>query len=176
MLRRLPKLQDILPVFAVISTIFFGWSIFVFLQKLPSWLYYLNVGEILTILAYTFTNDLLESLLWLGVLLLLTALLPASLIRDRFAERGSSVGLICLGSLVFFIKLHAERGASLMRYGVLWLVVTLLLAGLLVYLSSRYRMLSDAILSFTDRLTVFLFLFVPLGILSSLVVLLRNLI
>jgi hypothetical protein len=68
MLRRFPKMQDILPVFAVIATVVFSWSIITFFWKLPSWLFFLRADEILSILAYTLSVDMLESLAWLRLI------------------------------------------------------------------------------------------------------------
>jgi hypothetical protein len=168
-------MREILPVYAVIATVIFVWSLVTFFWKLPSWLFFLTVGEILTILAYTLAFDLLESLVWLGAFLLLAFLLPPVVLRNRFAERGSIVGLVLLGSIALFIMRYSSLGPAVMRQTSLWVVVTLLLGTTLIYLSTRIQAVSDVVLAFTDRLIVFLFLFVPLGVVSSLVVLLRNL-
>lgn len=174
MLQRFPKLQEILPVYAVIATIVFGWSLVTFFWKLPSWLFFLNIGEILTILAYTFSTDLLESLAWLGILLFLAFVLPDVLLRNKFAERGSSLSLVTLGSLAIFVNRYEEVGSQLANYLILWMGVTLLLAIFLAYLGSRVRVIGSGILWFTDRLIVFLFLLIPIGVLSLIVILIRN--
>ena len=51
MTRRLPALQQILSVLALVAVPFYGWTIMVFFWKLPGWLYFLSVGEIATLLA-----------------------------------------------------------------------------------------------------------------------------
>ena len=68
MLRRFPKTQDILPVYAVIAAVVFSWSIITFFWKLQSWLIFLRSDEILSILAYTLSVDMLESLAWLRLI------------------------------------------------------------------------------------------------------------
>ncbi len=175
MLRRLPKLQDSLPAYAVIVAVVFGWSILTFFWKLPSWLLFLHIRELLTVLAYTLAADLLESLLWMGGLLLVAFLLPARILTDRFLERGSSVSLVLMVSVVLFVKKYGALGPRFLLYSILWLVVTLILAALLAYLSSRVRWVGSAISWFSDRLIVFLFLLIPAGTLSLLVVIVRNL-
>ena len=69
MSRRLPKLQDIWQVYAVIAVMFAGWTITAFLWKLSAWLLLLNLGEMLTLFAYAMAANFLESLI---VLLLLS--------------------------------------------------------------------------------------------------------
>lgn len=174
MRHRLPKLQDILPAYAIIVAILFGWSLVTFMWKVPSWLLYLNVGEMMTILAYTLATDFLESVFWLGCILLITFVLPAGLLADHFVERGSSMSLIILGSAALFVNRYATVGSGVVRYALLWLLVTLLLAILVVYLEARVQKVGAMISWFADRLTVFLYFLVPAGIISLVIVLVRN--
>lgn len=174
MRRRLPALQEILPVYVVITTAVFSWSIVALIWKLPSWMLFLDAGEILSIFSYTFSVNLLESLLWLVVLLVAAILLPPAALRDQFAVRGAIVSLFVLISLALYINRYAEWGQKLLDYSSVWIVGTLLVSILMAFLSSRIATLGSGVLRLADRLTIFLFLYIPLAIISLIVVLIRN--
>ena len=70
-LKRIPSWGKIVPVFAVIVLIVYAWTIIWFFWKLPSWLFFLNAGEILTAFAYSLATNLAESLVVLCAPLLL---------------------------------------------------------------------------------------------------------
>lgn len=174
MLRRLPQARDILPVYAVIVTIVFSWSILAFIWKLPSWISFLNLGEILSISSYMLSVDLLESLFWLAVMLIIGMLLPSTALRDHFAVRGTIISFLSLSSLALFINRYAEWEEALLNYSVLWMVGTILISILMAYLSSRISSLASGALWVGERLTVFVFLYIPLAVISLLAVVIRN--
>lgn len=167
-------MRDILPVYAVIATVVFGWSILAFIWKLPSWILFLNLGEILSILAYTLSVDLLESLFWLAVFLVLGMVLPAAVLKDHFTARSTIISLLVLSSLGLFVNRYGEWGQKLLNYSALWILVTISTAVLAAYLSSKFSLIARAAIWIADRVTVFLFLYVPLAIFSVIAVLIRN--
>ena len=120
---------------------------------------------------------LLETLSVLFFLLFLTFALPPRFLRDDFTVRATWLTIGSLGSLViFFICFdNFEFGLSLPQYIIPWSIVTLLLAILLAFLSSRLAWMRAAALWVSDRLLVFLFLFVPAFFISLLTVVIRNL-
>jgi len=89
MLRRFPKSQAVLQVYAVIAVMLSGWTITAFLWKLSTWLLTLNMGEILTVFSYAMFINLVESLIVLLLLLIVCFLLPAHILREIlwFEER-----------------------------------------------------------------------------------------
>jgi hypothetical protein len=174
MLSRLPAKQDVLLAYALIATIIFGWSFVAFLWKMPAWLLFLQPDEILTILAYTFSVNLLESLGFLCFLLLLSLLLPAGLLRDRFAVRGGFISLSVLGSIAIYLNRYVANGQGFVRTLPLWMLATILIAILLCIVSTRFSIVGSVVLWFADRLTVFLYIFVPLAALSLALVILRG--
>jgi hypothetical protein len=111
--------------------------------------------------------NLFESLTVLMFLLLVCALLPPPVFRDDFIVRGSILALGIIGSLMTFLWLHREFG---MESGlklfigplVMWLLTALLL-GFLPRLQ-RLRFLRSAIFWLSDRMTVFLYVLVPIYI------------
>jgi len=174
MRKRLPKLQDILPVYAVIAVMFAGWTITSFLWKLSAWLLLLNLGEIFTIFSYAIAVNFLESLTILLMLLIASAMLPAHIFRDDFVVRGTILSIGLVGSLMGFVGSEMRFGMeSRLRLWILPLVVLLLTVILLGRLPKLPSVRSTAIW-LSDRMVVFLFLLVPLFTFLFLYVIVRN--
>jgi hypothetical protein len=172
---RLPVSNAIIPVLAVISFLVYGWTLVVFLWKIPSWIQFLTFGEILVIFAYSMTSTLLESLTALGILLLACLILPKSWMRDVFITRGSIAALFGLGSIMLYMYRFSVIGYSYFASLVSWSWVALALTFLAAFSASRLRVIVRAIAWLSDQLIVFLFLFVPISLISLLVVMYRNL-
>jgi hypothetical protein len=173
-LERFPQRSATLPVFAVIAAPIFGWTLTSWLWKLPSWLKFLTPGEIGAIFFYAMLTAFIESLLVLGFLVLLCFLLPSAF-RDHFVVRGTwlatGLALAILGNGIW-------RGLTRFTYLevslVLWSLVSLVVIVILTVLSTRVRMMARAAAWVSDRLIIFLYVLIPLSILSMLVVLVRN--
>jgi hypothetical protein len=176
MLKRLPKSQAILQVYAVIAVMFSGWTITAFLRKLPSWLLTLNMGEIFTVFSYAMFTNLIESLMVLGLLLLSCILLPSRFLRDEFVVRGTILAMGLIGSLMVFLRLHREFGIE--SGGQLWLGLfgTLLLMTVILGLSLKSRFVHSTALWISDRLIVFLYVLIPLFVILFVYVILRNIV
>ena len=174
MRKRLPEVQSIVQVYAVIAVMFAGWTITAFLWKLSAWLLLLNIGEILTIFSYAMATNFLESMIILLLLLIVCILLPANVLRDEFVVRGTILSVGLIGSLMVFVgsqmQFGIERGLLLL---IAPLLVFILTAFLLLRASKLHRVRSIAV-SFSDRAVVFLFVLVPLFAVASIYVILRN--
>src|SRR5690242_16356711 len=81
---RIPSWAQIIPVYGVIVLMVYTWTLMAFFYKVPSWSYYLNAGEILTLLAYSLATNLAETLLVLCGPLLVALILPRRWFRDVF--------------------------------------------------------------------------------------------
>ena len=176
MLKRLPKPQDVLQVYAVIAVMFSGWTITAFLRKLPSWLLTLNIGEILTVFSYAMVTNLVESIIVLLLLLTICVLFPPRVLRDDFAVRGTILAIGLIGSLIMFLGLHMRLGIE--NGGKLWngLFGTLLLMVVILGFSIKSRFVQSAALWISDRLIVFLFILIPLFVFLLVYVIIRNMI
>lgn len=171
---RFPSRKDLIPVFAASVFIVFSWTIFWFLQKMPGWLPFLSMGAILSILAYTLAFALFESCILLIGIVFLTVITPYKYAHARFISHGSSI----LFSVTFWIVL-----LQLLRNGIwIWtlmdwvlflgsVVVTTIVFNVLVHRLPRLQL---ALRSFCTRLIVFLYFYLPVGIISCLVVIIRN--
>jgi hypothetical protein len=171
---RFPSLQENLQVYAVIVAVLYTWTILWLFWELPSWLNFLTVGEVLPIFAYALATNFLESLLVLAGLNLVCFLLPAHWFHTSFVPRSFLLVASELGSLMVFISLfgkEAEHPNGLF-------VGSLVLFGLLVpasLLLGRIPIVKNLAESISGRLTIFVYLLVPLSLLSLLFLLFRNL-
>lgn len=174
MLKRLPSKRDIPPVLAVIVVIVYGWSIVVFLWKIPSWILFLRLDEIAVIFAYMLVTSLLGSIVFIALLLFFCMLLPLKYFRENFSTQGALVSLTLLGSLSVFINRYSKTGADFLKYGPIWLFATILCTFLFAYAGTKFHFLRDITFWITDRLVVFLYFIAPLSVLSLIVVIARN--
>ncbi len=176
-LQRFPNRQAILQVYAIIAFLISAWTIVAFLWKLSAWLLVLNLGEIFTVFSYAMVVNLIESLTVLMVLLVLCALLPPPVFRDDFIVRGSILASGIIGSLMAFLRLHRDLGMEgglklLIGPIVVWLLTAILLGSLSK--PQRLHFLRSAIFWTSDRMTVFLYVLVPLYIALFSYILFRN--
>ena len=175
LLERFPKVSAITPVYAVIAVPIFGWTITSGFWKLPAWLNFLTPGEITAIFAYALMTALLESLSVCALVLFFCFLLPARTFRDRFVVRGT---WMAIGLALSVLGYAAFRGMTRFTYAevslVTWSIASILVIAVLVFLSGRVRFMAHLAEWISDRLTVFLYILIPLSTLSILLVFVRN--
>jgi hypothetical protein len=169
---RFPKQKEILPVYAIIVVIVYGWTIHRFNYYLSGWLYFLNLGEITSFFAYSMVVNLLESLLVLLALVILAFALPKKWFRDAFVARGVSLSILALGLMMMIANQFKTRDgypAGLIH----WSPILLVLIGVAVcFLGTQPR--ASRLLEFVaDRAIIFLYISIPLSIVSLMVVLFR---
>ena len=170
MLNRLPKLQPVLQVYAVIAVMLSAWTVIAFLWKLSAWLLILNMGEIFTVFSYAMVTNLIESLVVLFLLLLACVLLPPHLLRDQFVVRGTILAAGFITALMVFVKLDMQFGVESGARLLLGPLAILVLTAMLLSFSRTFRfvrLLHSAILWISDRLVVFLYILVPLFVFLS---------
>lgn len=173
MFNRFPSLQDSIKVYSVIAMLIYAWSILRLFWELPSWLYYLTVPEIVPLFAYALVTNLLESLLVLAGLNLFFFVLPGKWFHESFVARASLFVSLVLGYLMYFASLFGKEGdypEGLLLWSPGVLVASFLLSLVLVKITFVKKMLE----ALADRLTIFLYLIIPLSGISLLMVLIRN--
>jgi hypothetical protein len=178
MLKKLPKAGEILPVFAVITAMTYGWTLAAFLWKLPSWLHYLTPGEILAIYSYSVLTDFNESAIFLALLLCLCLALPARMLREVFVLRGTILALCVLGGMMFLLGFYINNEAGLIGIFPAWTVIlasAIIMVALLDVLSRKFPPVASTLTGLAERLTIFLYINLPLSILALVVVTIRNL-
>jgi hypothetical protein len=152
---------------------FYGWTMVVFLWKLPGWLFFLTIGEIAGILAYQFITNLLESLVILLLLLISSMVFPPRTFKDVFVVRGSMAALVLIGSMMLFLNRYVSAGPKFGENLPVWMLGSLLISAVMVALATRLKILRVSISWLSDRLIVFLFVLLPLSALSLLYVLIQ---
>jgi hypothetical protein len=172
---RFPRAREIAPVYAVIVMMIYGWTILKFNYNLPGWLYFLNVGEILSILAYSITVNFLESLFVLLGVLVLGFILPRNWFLDRFIACGAGLSVLVLGLMMYIADQFITKEsypAGIIR----WSPGILALIGCMVYLIGRISITRKAVEFVADRAIIFLYLTIPASAVSLVAVLLQNLV
>ena len=170
---RLPVIREIIPVYAVIAFMLFGWSWVLLSWNLPSWLNFMSPAHLFAVFSYSVATVFLESLLFLLLILIAAFILPGSWLKDAFAVRGSLLSLSALGLTL----LRAYLGSTDLRYpnspAILAGAVALLTLALIT-LSIRFDRFGRGVAWLADRLIVFLYLLIPISIISIITVLVRN--
>jgi len=174
LIKRIPPFSDILSTLAFTALLVYGRMFYVFTWKLPSWLMFLNVGELFSILSYSLAFALLETISIVLVLLLIGFILPPAWFRDVFVVRGLWLVTVWLVSLMIFFERLSELGLGLLVALYLWVGITILVAILAAFFSTRVRIMRAAALWFADRAVNFLFVLVPASLIGMIVVAVRN--
>ena len=167
-LDRLPVLQSIFSVYGVIVFFTYGWSMLLFSWVLPSWLKYLTLNEIGIMFMYQLWVNLIESLAFLVFLLILSIVLPARWLREQFSLVAGLFAIVSLGLLAFLNYQLIQNSWLLYSLGGLVLFFSLM------KLSVRFPLLKKGIENFLDRMSIFIYIFVPLGLVAGVMVLLRK--
>ena len=169
---RLPKMAQIAALYAVIVFTVYSWTLLWFFWKYPSWLYFLNIGEILTVLAYSLATNFFESLVVLIAPLAVAVVLPKKWFYDVFVARGIALVLPILGYMMY-IAFQFESKLDYPTEALNWAPVILAVTLLLVFVVGRVGFLRKVIEVFADRATIFIYLTIPLSLISVLVVVVR---
>jgi len=170
--KRLPSLRQITSVYAVIVLAVYSWTILHFFWKLTGWLYYLSIGEILTILAYSLTVNLFESLLVLCIPLGLSLFLPRIWFANTFVSSGVIIAITVLGYSAFLLtQFQSSDGYpnSLVRLIPIVFIASVIFA----ILASKAKLMLQVIDFFAEQATIFLYVSIPLSLISIVVVLVR---
>ncbi|MEW5871496.1 MAG: hypothetical protein AB1894_19640 [Chloroflexota bacterium] len=175
---RLPSLQQIWPVFSIILFVIFSWMLYRFSYELPGWLYYMRVTNILILLAYMLSFSLVESLLILGFILLLSMIFPARYFKSVFVAQGS-IQVFIITALAYALRRRVEYFAAMEGWifaGLCLGLIVILVLNMIILskIFSRFPVVEKWVSSLADRFTIFLYLYTPLGVLSALVIVVRN--
>lgn len=173
--KKLPRLQQLIPVYALICVPVFYWSLLHFFWRVPSWVNYETPGEILVMLAYTLTVNLLESFFVLSVPVILSVLLPAKWFHDRFMPRALLLVTLGLGYMIFLDK-QIQPYIPFPYELVKWTPIVFVFILALVFILDRFHFLGNLLAKLADSLTIFLYILIPVSLLSLVVVLIRNLV
>jgi hypothetical protein len=172
---RLPGTRSIVTVYAVAMFLVYTWTLYTSFWKLPSWLFFLPLGDIVSIYAYAFLVNFLESILLLAIAFLPVLLLPHGWWRDVFIARGCMLILIILGSAIMHFSLYSSPDVrpQFVSGQFRWWIVTFVVAILLTWLAGGMGWIRAGLENVADRFIVFLYVYPPLTALALLIVVAR---
>jgi len=173
---RLPSKEQAVLLFAACVFPVYSWAILRYFRMVPSWDNYLGLWDIVSILAYLFVFALVESLFVFSILALLRVLLPTPIVTQRFVSKASAFILVNALWAVVFDYLALSQTILLWnapRY-VLCALLYLASVGVSWILVHRLVPFAGRIEAFVDRLTVLLYIYIPLSVLSLVVVTVRS--
>ena len=169
--RRLPAKNETFLVLSTAAFLIFTWSLRTLFFNIPAFFLSYTIDEILVIAAYMLAFALCETLRATLLLIIASILLPGGLFKEGFSYKASFF-LIAFG----VVSIHMQNVMTnqptidfllleLGRAFALWLALVLL---------TRYVNLARKIaLDILDRLTIFSYIYLPLGLVSLLVVTFR---
>jgi hypothetical protein len=169
--RRLPARNDMILALSMAAFLVFTWSMRALFFNFPAFILSYTMGETLVIAAYMLAFALLETLVVVFVMVLLAVILPGALLREGFSYKASFC-FIAFAAISIHLQyamtnqpkvsyLALELGRAL----VLWLIPVLLVR----FVSAVRKIVLDVL----DRLTIFSYIYLPLGIISLFVVTIR---
>jgi len=171
----MPNLTELSSVYSVIVILVYGWTIYWSFWKLPSWLDFLPLSEIGAIYCYLLATNFVESLITLFGVVFVSLLLPEKWFRDVFVSRGSMLSAIILISIMNF-EYHYNTPADYFNMFPMYFLITLLVACVAVFFAGWIYIIRKVIEIFAENATIFLYIMLPLSLLSIIVILIRNLI
>jgi len=170
---KIPPLHEISSLYATIVFLVYGWTSLAFFWKVPSWLYFLNLGEIVSILAYVLSSTLLESVIILLVFLLASLVLPVGWLRSKFVVRGSII-FYSLTLWVFLLNMSSLIQLPTTRDILSFSIGFPFTAGMGMILADRIPVLPRLMTFLSNQLIIFLYLWLPLSLAGILILIIRN--
>jgi hypothetical protein len=155
----------------------YSWAIRGFLYQLSSLRLYHTLGEIFAVFSYLMAFALLETLVTIGILIFIGFILPGNWIREGFAYKGfittlvTGIAMILLNNYLFSLN-HAMPPKNVIYLST---GITFILLISLILLFQNIPTLQKVLLAIQERMQIFIYFYIPLGILGLTVVVLRNL-
>lgn len=117
--------------------------------------------------------DLLESVALAGFVIALSIILPQRWLRHGFAAKGTVIIVVsALASIAYQKLLQDEFPATI--WLMLGLAIPILIIVILIYFIHSHPKLQNILLNIQDRISIMLFIYVPLGLFSLIVFIYRN--
>jgi hypothetical protein len=175
---RLPDFHSIVPVFAVVSLVLYGWTFISIFWKLNSWRLNLTAWEILSVISYSMVKSFVETILIMAGILALSLFLPSTVSKRKFTVRASIAALFVLLSMMLQMKLQAKlHGAGILKEMVQsvsqWWTLAIVLTVILVAFLPMFRVVEKTVYEIADRAVVFLYIFLPVTMIGFVVLIIR---
>jgi hypothetical protein len=169
--RRIPAKNDFFLALSVATLLIFSWELRSLFYNAPAFFLSYTLWEFLSIAAYMLASALIETTLVVLSAAVLAIILPGVILRDGFAYKASFLFVapaIVSAYLQFNMTNQPKINFLLMQ---LFIIFTLwLIPVLLIHFIAPLR---KFMLDLFDRLTIFSYIYLPLGFVSLLVVIAR---
>jgi hypothetical protein len=170
---RFPSREDVLYVFGVVALPVFFWSLIVFIYNIPSMVLRLSAWDILGILSYDETYALIETVIVLVFWLVLSAVLPGILLRNKFLALSTTTILVSAAWMMVANYKNFSYNWKL-NEALFWLSLYLLSVAVPYALVQRFRRISELAQALARRIALLAYIYVGLGCLGVFVVIMRN--
>jgi hypothetical protein len=138
----------------------------------------MSVGNVLIITAYVLTFALIESLIILGLMLLFSLVLPEKRYKDNFIAQSSVViTLMGVGAYMLQRNVNFIYDLQFHELGIFSLVILTSILVLIVVLSfvfERFKKVTRLVNAFAEWMSIFGYIYIPLSLLSLVIVIFRN--
>jgi len=171
---KIPSLHEIAPVYAVTTTIVYGWTAYWSLNELPAWLNYLRLSEIINLFYYFLMVNFLESIFVSLFIVMTCVLLPPNWLLSEFVYRGTALSVFITSYLAAMIVRRSQImvfSANMVR----WFPLVFTIAFIAILLAGRISVLKYWVEELADRATVFLYFTIPISIMAIVIILFRAL-
>jgi hypothetical protein len=172
--RRFPNRQEIFKAFAVCVFLVQIWSIYNVWHAVPSWVLAMDAWTLVGTIAYTQAFALFESLLVMILMVLMAVILPGKWYRERFVAQSSIAIILAAAASVLAHFYGQDWGMWNTRGFLTWLGILfclIVVAFLLVY---RFKGLQRGLEALADRLIILSSVYIAIGLVSLVLVLIRN--
>ena len=175
LLSRFPGKGSVINLFATAAFVVYGWTVYASFWKIPSWLHFLQLNEIFAVYAYSFLVNFAESVLLTLGLVMLGFFLAGNLWKDGFLAASVVMLVVVIGSAILHMRTYEDPNLRVRFIDTqkLWWLVTLVLAFVASFISARIAWLRRVIENLADRFVVFLYIYIPLTVLSLGIVIVR---
>lgn len=139
----------------------------------------MDARKLLVMFAYVVSFSLAESLLLLGFVLFLCLVFPNRMFKKHFIAQGT-VQVLVISIITYFIRQRIDLRRfeiwKLLAIPLVALAVILLSVVVFAWIFKRFHKAPRLVESLADRMTIFAYLYLPLGVAGLAVVVLRNII
>ena len=175
--KRIPDRIQVFPVFSMIVFFVFTWALYSVSYQVPSWLGYLSIWNVVTLVIYVLAFALFESAIVLGFVLLLCLVVPARLFKEIFIAQGSAIVVaISVAALVIQYNIRVLYYLGFWQSIVSILLFLVILAGMVWLFASliwRFERLRRLLEALANRMIVFGYVYLACGLVSVVVVVVR---
>ncbi len=172
--KRFPHRREIITILGIAVFICHSWTLLGFFNRLSSFILYFRPTEVAGIFAFMMAFAFLESLLVTGVLVTLSAILPYKWLSDGFAYKGFIVLVMATVAAIILQRTMQGELPSLPILTLIWFTPLVWIAVFIKWVQMKPGV-QKFLISIAERTSIMLFLYVPIGILSLIVVAVGNL-